>query len=319
MAWEPLGWSCAFVSEVESFPNAVLAHRYPDVPNHGDMTKFKEWPDGNIDLLVGGTPCQSFSVAGLRGGLDDPRGNLMLTYLSIADRYRPRWLLWENVPGVLHSSGGRDFGSLLGGLAQLGYGFAYRVLDAEYFGVPQRRRRVYVVGHAGGDWQRPAAVLFEQSSLQGCPEKGGAVRQGAGPAGIQGGAGTDSGGDTGAGAGDSAAEAAAPARDFRPGRDNTLAYAWQIGFGIDRADTEICSTMIKNQVPAVMTGGQLRRVTPVEGERLMGFPDGYTRAPWKGKPAEQCPDAPRFAALGNSMAVPVMRWIGSRIAAADAL
>ena len=167
-AWHPLGWRAAFVSDIEKFPSAVLAHHYPDVPNLGDMTKFKEWPDYAIDLLVGGTPCQSFSVAGLRKGLADPRGNLMLTYLAIADRYRPRWLLWENVPGVLSSNGGRDFGSFLGGLAQLGYGFAYRVLDAQYFGVPQRRRRVFVVGYLG-DWRRAAAVLFERHSLQGHP------------------------------------------------------------------------------------------------------------------------------------------------------
>jgi len=167
-AWHPLGWQAAFVSDIEKFPCAVLAHHYPDVPNLGDMTKFKEWPDAAIDVLVGGTPCQSFSVAGLRKGLADPRGNLMLTYLAIADRYRPRWLVWENVPGVLSSNGGRDFGSFLGGLAQLGYGFAYRVLDAQYAGVPQRRRRVFVVGYLG-DWRRAAAVLFERHSLQGHP------------------------------------------------------------------------------------------------------------------------------------------------------
>ena len=167
-AWHPLGWRAAFVSDIEKFPSAVLAHHYPDVPNYGDMTKFKDWPDESIDLLVGGTPCQSFSVAGLRKGLADPRGNLMLTYLAIADRYRPRWLVWENVPGVLSSNGGRDFGTFLGALGQLGYGFAYRVLDAQYFGVPQRRRRVFVVGYLG-DWRRAAAVLFERHSLQGHP------------------------------------------------------------------------------------------------------------------------------------------------------
>ena len=96
VAWRPLGWKCAFVSEIDAFPCAVLAHHHPDVPNLGDMTRFKEWPDAAIDVLVGGTPCQSFSVAGLRKGLADPRGNLMLTYLAIADRYRPRWLVWEN-------------------------------------------------------------------------------------------------------------------------------------------------------------------------------------------------------------------------------
>ena len=168
VAWRPLGWQCAFVSEIDAFPCAVLAHHHPDAPNLGDMTCFKEWPDAAIDVLVGGTPCQSFSVAGLRKGLADPRGNLMLTYLAIADRYRPEWLVWENVPGVLSSNKGRDFGTLLGGLEQLGYGFAYRVLDAQFFGVAQRRRRVFVVGCLGG-WRRAAAVLFERASLRGDP------------------------------------------------------------------------------------------------------------------------------------------------------
>jgi len=168
VAWHELGWTPVAFSEIEKFPSAVLAHHYPSVPNWGDMTKFKEWPDESIDLLVGGTPCQSFSVAGLRKGLADPRGNLMLTYLAIADRYRPEWLVWENVPGVLSSNGGRDFGALLGGLAELGYGFAYRILDAQYFGVAQRRRRVFVVANARS-WQRAAAVLFERESLCGNP------------------------------------------------------------------------------------------------------------------------------------------------------
>jgi DNA (cytosine-5)-methyltransferase 1 len=168
VAWHPLGWKPRWFSEIEKFPSAVLAHHYPDVPNHGDMTTFKEWPDDPIDLLVGGTPCQSFSIAGLRKGLDDPRGNLMLTYLAIAARYKPRWVAWENVPGVLSSNRGRDFGTFLGALGELGYGFAYRVLDAQYFGVAQRRRRVFVVGYLG-DWRRAAAVLFERESLSGHP------------------------------------------------------------------------------------------------------------------------------------------------------
>ena len=151
VAWHPLGWTAAAYSEIEKFPSQVLAHHYPDVPNVGDMTKFKEWNIGAIDLLVGGTPCQSFSVAGLRKGLDDPRGNLMLTYLAIATKFRPKWLVWENVPGVLSSNGGLDFASLLRGMGECGYGFAYRILDAQYFGVAQRRRRVFVVGYLG-DW-----------------------------------------------------------------------------------------------------------------------------------------------------------------------
>ena len=166
VAWTPLGWEAVAFSEIEPFPCAVLAHHYPSVPNWGDMTKFQEWPDADVDLLCGGTPCQSFSVAGLRKGLADPRGNLMLTFGAIAAKYRPRWLVWENVPGVLSSNGGRDFGAFLGMLGQLGYGFAYRVLDAQYFGVPQRRRRVFVVGCLG-DWRRAAAVLFERQSMSG--------------------------------------------------------------------------------------------------------------------------------------------------------
>ena len=171
VAWQPLGWKAAWLAEIEPFPCSVLAHHYPDTPNLGDMTKFNDWPTDDkhaIDLLCGGTPCQSFSVAGLRKGLDDPRGNLMLTFGAIAAKYRPQWLVWENVPGVLSSNGGRDFGSFLGMLGQLGYGFAYRVLDAQYFGVAQRRRRVFVVG-CFGDWRSAAAVLFERHSLQGHP------------------------------------------------------------------------------------------------------------------------------------------------------
>jgi site-specific DNA-cytosine methylase len=173
VAWHHLGWQPVGFSEIEPFPSAVLAHHYPNVPNYGDMTKHEQWPlgPGSIDLLVGGTPCQSFSVAGLRKGLHDPRGGLMLTYLEIARRLRPRWVVWENVPGVLSSNGGRDFGSFLGALGELGYGWAYRVLDAQWVrtqrhprAVPQRRRRVFVVGCLG-DGAAAAQVLFERESV----------------------------------------------------------------------------------------------------------------------------------------------------------
>jgi DNA-cytosine methyltransferase len=167
VAWHDLGWKAVAYSEIEKFPSEVLAHHYPTVPNMGDMTKYKEWNfNESINLLVGGTPCQSFSVAGLRKGLEDPRGNLALTYIGLLDKFRPKWCVWENVPGVLSSNGGRDFGSFLGALVECGYGFAYRVLDAQNFGVPQRRRRVFVVGCLG-DWEAPAKVLFERESLCG--------------------------------------------------------------------------------------------------------------------------------------------------------
>jgi len=203
LAWEPLGWSPAAFAEIEPFPCEVLAARFGSnlpgealatngVPNLGDITRFATWPDLAIDLLVGGTPCQAFSIAGLRAGLADPRGNLALTYLAILDRYRPRWFLWENVPGVLSSwspvdpqddiraGEGRtveevsDFGCFIDGVQKLGYGCAWRVLDAQYVrvdgyerAVPQRRQRVFVVGHIGADCRRAAAVLFDAASLRG--------------------------------------------------------------------------------------------------------------------------------------------------------
>ena len=167
MAWEPLGWKPAWFSEIDPFCKALLRYHYPEVENIGDFTRIGS-DAGAIDLLVGGTPCQDFSVAGLRAGMDGDRGILTLEFLKLAGRLRPTWLVWENVPGILSIDEGRAFGAFLGGLGELGYGFAYRILDAQYFGVPQRRRRVFVVGYLGG-WQAPAAVLFERESLQGNP------------------------------------------------------------------------------------------------------------------------------------------------------
>jgi DNA (cytosine-5)-methyltransferase 1 len=355
-AWHPLGWRSQWLSEIESFPSRVLEHHYPTVPNLGDMTKFKEWPDAAIDLLVGGTPCQSFSVAGLRKGLADPRGNLMLTYLAIAERYAPRWLVWENVPGVLSSNGGRDFGTLLGGLAELGYGFAYRVLDAQHFGVPQRRRRVFVVGHLG-DWRPAAAVLFERESLLGHPTPCRESREGIAPTLSArtkggGGLGTDfecDGGlipqvaralTTSNQRIDAETETLLVARAFaensraelrfeggdgqrvgaistgggKPGQGvPTIATAlnWQAGGKqTTLGGGPVSSALVKEQIPGVQIGAAVRRLTPRECERLQGFPDGYTLVNVRGKPAA---DGPRYKALGNSMAVPVMRWIGERI------
>ena len=178
VAWKGLGWNPLGFSEIEKFPSEVLNHHYPNVPNLGDMTNYRSWNFGkrSVDLIVGGTPCQSFSVAGLRKGMEDPRGNLALTFCAILDKFRPKWFVWENVPGVLSSNKGRDFGSFLGAVAELGYGASYRVLDAQNFGVPQRRRRVFVVGHLG-DWKPTAEILFESESLRWHPKKSGKARE----------------------------------------------------------------------------------------------------------------------------------------------
>ena len=179
VAWKPLGWQCAWTSEIEPFPAAVVEHHF-GYSNVGDMTKITEdmlREHGPVDLLAGGTPCQSFSVAGLRGGLADPRGNLALRFVQLAAVMQPKWIVWENVPGVLSSGKGRDFGTFLGALGELGYGFAYRILDAQWFGVAQRRRRVFVVGYLG-DWRRAAAVLFEPESVFGNPPTRGKAWEG---------------------------------------------------------------------------------------------------------------------------------------------
>ena len=355
VAWEPLGWQPAWFAEIEPFPAAVLKHHWPHVPNRGDMSKFKEWPNEPINLLVGGTPCQSFSVAGLRRGLADPRGNLMLTYLAIANQYRPEWLVWENVPGVLSSNRGRDFATFLNGLAELGYGFAYRILDAQYFGVPQRRRRIFVVGRAGS-WQRAAAVLFERESLQGHLGQGRAPQENPTATTNTGSHWDDpgnphptlnqssSGGilersnqeifsQRGSGLipvrmrgfGDYTQDDTAStvkARDYKDATDLIIVHGNIIGKnpsgtsgggGMGAIQDGTCYTLTTIDRHAVSDGFQVRRITPLECERLQGFPDYHTRIPWRGKPAADCPDGPRYKAIGNSMAVPVMRWIGERI------
>lgn len=143
VAWKSLGWKAVAFSEIEKFPSAVLAHHYPDTPNLGDMTEFQDWPDMDIDVLCGGTPCQPFSIAGLREGLNDPRGNLTLTFLGIVKKYEPRFIIWENVPGIFSEKTGA-LGSFLDGLEELGYVIDIDVLDAQFFGLAQRRRRVIV-------------------------------------------------------------------------------------------------------------------------------------------------------------------------------
>ena len=488
VAWHSLGWTPVGFSEIEPFPCAVLAHHFPKVTNYGDMSKFRDWSirAGDIDLLVGGTPCQSFSVAGLRQGLNDPRGNLMLTFLAIAEHLKPKWILWENVPGVLSSNGGRDFASFLGALGQLGYGFAYRVLDAQWCrahghprAVPQRRRRVFVVGCLG-DQRSAAKVLFESESLQRYSAKGKATRQGT-AADVDEGVGSGGGGgvpssrgehlvfaegsfaqyvegeSTGTlrakgetiGAGDGSivvgaicavmakqvsnqivdanqlvpcwwdgentastlTKSNASGAQRMPDKDNFGAVlqpvaipimpqamqseGWRVGkenqdgrgngLGVGK-DGDPCPTLDRSAVPAVevgcfksgqsakarnlgfsetesptlgASGGngipavaivgqvdwrttnndagqvsqtlktdlahqsgpclavaptmQVRRLTPTECERLQGFPDGWTAIPWKRKLADDCPDGPRYKALGNSMAVNCMEWIGQRI------
>ena len=306
VAWHDMGWNPLAFSEIEKFPSEALKHHYPTVPNLGDMTKYKEWDFGTnrLDLLVGGTPCQSFSVAGLRKGLEDPRGNLALVYCGILDKFRPKWFVWENVPGVLSSGKGRDFGSFLGALVELGYGFSYRVLDAQYFGVAQRRRRVFVVGHLG-DWKPTAKVLFESESLQRNINKSRKERKKT-PLGIDNIVGALCARDYKGISADNAGEGKIVVETYGlPG--NWIGRKPENGGNAVTPMNNIAPCLTKMDVHAVANNIAVRRLTPVECERLQGFPDNYTNI------KENCPDGPRYKALGNSMAVPVMKWIGNRI------
>lgn len=462
VAWHPLGWELVWVSEIASFPNRVLKHHYPHVPNLGDMLKLHEQPffhESTFDILCGGTPCQDYSIAGLRAGMAGANGSLSLQYCNILKAKRPQWFVWENVPGVFSSFSYEkpdnagvdgpaipaasqqqgttiddvevwetaDFATLLQAFSECGYSCCWRVLDAQYFGVPQRRRRVFVVGCFGNDWRPPAAVLFEpgggggdftpsQKKGQGIADTitaGAGKRRGSGiapesvAATVTTGTGNNfrpetlavtwpyvltqgytihgsdatavatpspvacalrkrspgqienssttviafSSKDDGRGAvenvsptiqsqhtGNAVMYSIVPANsgkdyrakeapvkqalttngnqsgnqggdyivapiaaDLRNGAVGNTAMALQAGgIGKDRG-------MCINALPHVSSQIGVRRLTPLECERLQGFPDNYTNIP-------KASDAARYEALGNSMAVPVMRWLGERIA-----
>ena len=345
VAWKDYNFECVVVSEIDKFASAVLNYRYPSVPNLGDMTKYKEWNNElQFEILVGGTPCQSFSVAGLRKGMDDPRGNLALTYVGIAEKYKPKWFIWENVPGVLSSNGGKDFSSFLSAMAEIGYGVVYRILDAQFFGVPQRRRRVFAIGYFG-DWRPAVAVLFESTSVFGHTPKG--RKKGKGTA-----ASTETNPrnngerlvNTQFWNGSQTAEALTATSNQQrmpdkgrmqmvvepnnpvyfgsdPNISDPVTSKWHKGSGGPSGDES--GLFVGESLYSVKAISQnamrVRRLTPVECERLQGFPDGWTQIPYGKKPKEQCPEGHRYKALGNSMAVPVMKWIGRRIALFNSL
>lgn len=419
LAFEPLGWEPVCFCEVDEFPSQVLRKRFPRVPNLGDIRDVK-WKDvvrewGPVDLVVGGSPCQSFSVAGNRTGLDGESG-LMWEYVRSVREIMPRWLLWENVPGALSSSNGEDFRCLLRSLDELGYGLAWRVLDAQFFGVAQRRRRVFVVGSLGS--RRSCEVLFEPDSLRWDPptsrEKRAELARGAGirakAAGFKFSAGSSAGstgygeelsptliadyhnaavfglagnienrkpenGGNGAGwcdpdengmytltatdrhavcmtdtqSGASVSEETSGALTCHSGKDapvvafaimddetskvsDDVRHTLRVGgdggshdvvafaqntrdeVRLQNGDGSIAGALSANpgmkQTTYIADGYVLRRLTPLECERLQGFPDGWTDVEYRGKPA---PDTLRYKAIGNSMAVSVMKWIGERI------
>jgi len=431
VAWQHLGWQPVAFSDFDDFASAVLEHHYPDVPNVGDVTKH-DWTQyrGKCDLIIGGSPCQSFSIAGKRLGLSDPRGNLALHFLRVVADVQPRWFVFENVAGLLSSDEGRDFGTFLSEVAKLGYGFAYRTLDSRFFGVPQKRRRVFVVGHIAGDWRGPAASLFDPESVQRDSKARRQTRQKS----TRLANGSTSGeseslqadgerrrgmslqtplndpsetlvASYALGAGNRAgiernvvgvAEDDVTTVGFWTSQSSTqrsqmvnrapcmsastptgVAFDKQslnvpsVGFWSNESTTQHSSMVdmqpcLRTQASAVAfdktpvgftpwrRGGSeegifptqtakhengvahlkeddidqdiipnlrysVRRLTPIECERLQGFPDDYTKVPYNGKPASECPKSKRYFALGNSMTTNVIRWIGEGIQAVDSI
>lgn len=391
VAWHPLGWKPQWFSQFDpehnynkglDFPSEVLQYHYPIIPNLGDMTKIAHteiFKDANIDLLVGGTPCQSFSLAGLRNGLADGRGNLSLEFVRLLMLKRPRWFVWENVPGVLSSgkyeenynqpaTHSKDFACILSAFTGLDiaatqtiptagiiqgkfYSIAWRVLDSQYFGVPQQRRRIFVVGHLGNDWRPPTAVLFERESMQRTFTK--SRQKGAGTtddfkvninntsSGISGavtkkwakGTGGPSGSENYNLITQSTYSIQATAIDRKPENGgNGLGIIEEVAPTLTKMDRhgviapisfkirggkevggkgflgseERAFTVTTMQDQNLYDGLIVRRFTPLECERLQGFPDGYTNIPG-------ATDNKRYEALGNSMTKNVMQWIGNRI------
>ncbi|EAA3426990.1 DNA cytosine methyltransferase [Salmonella enterica subsp. enterica] len=417
VAWEGLGWRPAWFAEIESFPSAVLAHHWPEVVNLGDMTKIAAGIRAGLieapDVLVGGTPCQAFSIAGLRVGLEDARGQLTLAFVDLVnaiDEKRreqgksPGIVVWENVPGVL-SSNDNAFGYFLAGLAgescalespgrkwtNAGYvlgperAVAWRVLDAQFFGVAQRRRRVFIVASARADID-PAKILFESEGVRRdiAPRRepqttvAALTARGVGTCGAddnqaQAGHLIAFGGGNCSGAIDVAACLTAKGQriDFDvetfavhgtqdPDTNHELAHTLGRNQGQENAVHSVAlrgrtgglSAELGGQVSCALRASgsgkayllnnlRVRRLTPRECERLQGFPGDHTLIPYGRfiRPEKMnrdyakylmrggqfsfdyccraAADGPRYKAIGNSMAVPVMRWIGKRIS--DAL
>ncbi|NPD01915.1 DNA cytosine methyltransferase [Brenneria sp. hezel4-2-4] len=383
VAWQNLHSRPLWFSEIAPFPSAVLAYRWPGILNHGDMTLLADRiASGDIpapDILVGGTPCQSFSVAGMRRGLADPRGQLTLAYIRLADAIDVKreennkhaaLILWENVPGVL-SDATNAFGHFLAGLAGTDIPFrpglpptpqkssafwrwskkyrrhipkwpragcvygahraiAWRVLDAQHFGLAQRRKRLFVIASAG-EHVDPAEILFELPSVRRDPAPGRCVRTTITPTSA---AGTDEKcmsaivynkqrlGEYKA----SPISSTCNACDYKDAHDLVVFPATCIASNIIHRtpknsghhtglSAELCYPLYNTShtLHAVISEYAVRRLMPVEYERLQGFPDQYTRIPWRGKTTQDCPDSPRYKALGNSMPVPVIKWLGARI------
>lgn len=314
VAWEPLGWKAAWFAEIEKFPSAVLAARWPDVANLGDMTKIANAVRAGDaeapDVLVGGTPCQAFSIGGLRKGLDDPRGQLTLSYVETADAIdskrqsegKPKSIfVWENVPGAF-SSKDNAFGCFLAGMAGENEVFEPGPRPASgsnskfWRWDKETRKHTPVWSKRGAVIGRQRRVAWRTFDAQyfGVAQRRPRILL-----------------------------VATARTDIDPGQILFESESLRrVNPPTKQTPVPVCLTargagsLDDRETYVVTPECRIRHLMPIENERQMGLPDDHTLIPWNGKDAADCPDGPRYKAIGNSMAVPVMRWIGERIAAA---
>lgn len=307
IAAERAGMRTVGHSEVDRYASACLERNYPNVPDYGDVTELKAKDLPHVDIITAGSPCQDYSVAGRRAGTAGARSGLIAHTFRLVEETGCEWLVIENVPGLLSSNRGRDMGAVLGTLGDLGMGFAWRVLDAQAFGVPQRRRRVFIVGRAGGSHVGPAEVLSVGEGLPGDTPPSTAARPQT-PAGVA------------ACAGHPGVAGALTQALGAGGPDDNMAQA---GHVVAVAENQRGEVLVKDEFgalavrpsgkpgqgsPVVVHSTQVRKLTPLECERLQGFPDGWT---------EGSSDTQRYRQLGNAVAVPVAEWLLRRIAEAS--
>ena len=305
LGFQRAGMRLSYTCEINSNARAVLQHRFPTVPHFTDV---KELTADALEarqikpprLVCGGFPCQGLSTAGKYRGLQDERSNLFFEAARIIEETRPRWVVIENVPGLLRSNGGRDMGAVLGTLGDLGFHVAYRVLDSRGFGVPQRRRRVFIIGRRGGDGSGPREVLLEQEGRLG---RTGAWDKAWQSPSYSTGVRSTQGGEVDI---YRKVHRASSPTDFETWTETNVSCTLNLMDHGDGRDPHI-----------VIQGGRPRRLMPVEQERLQGFPDGWTDVPnLRGKPMVE---SARYQMCGNAVSVPVVEWIGRRIIAFEGL
>lgn len=336
LGFERIGMICRWQVEMDKDCLDRLTKRWPNVRKYEDVRKVGKRNLETVGVIVGGFPCQDVSLAGSRKGLAGKRSGLWFEFLRIIEEIKPRWIVIENVPGLLSSNNGRDMGTILGGLAKCGYWWAYRVLNAQYYGVPQRRRRVFIVGclRAGcaqevlfernsspwniapGSKEKPEITppITGRSYADSAAEDGKLIAFSAGNSGGSWGLGlsydltpplraSDGGSGTPV---IGTLHTGFPGRDASDGAENKL-FVWDNGQGDPNAEKSNLAYCLNGQVNQ---GVGVRRLMPIECERLQGFPDGWT--------AGQS-DTTRYRQLGNAVAVPVAEWVGKRIVEVDNL